>query len=315
MRNLCSNYLFCFAMIAVMARIEAFRGFKRAPAPVVMIRSPVPVYKQPVRCSSVLRMAFTFGSNPVEAIVSASLPVQGFVLNFLLVTLLKCMGTKSLTDSGLFHSYLLGWGLWSTLGLAGWSYGVAYFVLGVAVTKVKMAEKESLGIAEKRGGKRGPENVWGSAGTAMLCALATLNAPSGDWTSLFKIGFVASLATKLSDTFGSEVGKAYGKTCYLITNFAPVPRGTEGAVSLEGTFAGVVASVIMAFVSVALGLVSGSSAATAIIVASFVATALESFIGAKFQDNVSWLTNELVNFINTLIGAAVAIVLVMLTWQ
>jgi len=26
------------------------------------------------------------------------------------------------------------------------------------------------------------------------------------------------------------VGKAYGKTTYLITNFKSVPRGTEGAV-------------------------------------------------------------------------------------
>ena len=31
------------------------------------------------------------------------------------------------------------------------------------MTKVKMVEKQKLGIAEKRDGKRGPENVWGSA--------------------------------------------------------------------------------------------------------------------------------------------------------
>jgi len=42
----------------------------------------------------------------------------------------------------------------------------AYFVLGSAVTKIKMKEKEEAGIAEKRGGARGPENVWGSAGSA-----------------------------------------------------------------------------------------------------------------------------------------------------
>jgi uncharacterized membrane protein len=37
-----------------------------------------------------------------------------------------------------------------------------------------------------------------------------------------------------------QVGKAYGKTTYLITTFERVPAGTEGAVSLEGTLAGVV---------------------------------------------------------------------------
>lgn len=39
-----------------------------------------------------------------------------------------------------------------------------------------------------------------------------------------QIGYVASLATKLSDTFASEVGKAYGKRTFLITTLKPVPR-------------------------------------------------------------------------------------------
>eukprot|EP00968_Pinguiococcus_pyrenoidosus_P015562 scaffold1437_cov268-Pinguiococcus_pyrenoidosus.AAC.12 len=39
--------------------------------------------------------------------------------------------------------------------------------------------------------------------------------------------FVASLATKLSDTFASEIGKGFGKRTFLITTFKPVPPGTE----------------------------------------------------------------------------------------
>ena len=46
-----------------------------------------------------------------------------------------------------------------------------------------------------------------------------------------QVGFVASICSKLSDTVSSEVGKAYGKTTYLVTTFERVPRGTEGAVS------------------------------------------------------------------------------------
>ena len=60
------------------------------------------------------------------------------------------------------------------------------------------------------------------------------------------------------------------------------------------------------------GSVSGSSAVAAVIVAAFLATTAESYIGAIFQDNMPWLTNELVNFIMTVIGAAVAIALTML---
>jgi uncharacterized membrane protein len=42
-------------------------------------------------------------------------------------------------------------------------------------------------------------------------------------------------------------------------------------------------------------------------VAAFIATNLESVIGATLQDKYEWLTNELVNIINTLLGAIGAI--------
>lgn len=50
--------------------------------------------------------------------------------------------------------------------------------------------------------------------------------------------------------------QAYGKSTYLITTFKSVPPGTEGAVSLEGTLAGVVGSIILAGFAAAAGVVS-----------------------------------------------------------
>ncbi|CAN0327652.1 unnamed protein product, partial [Laminaria digitata] len=162
----------------------------------------------------------------------------------------------------------------------------------------------SLGIAEGRGGARGPENVWGSAATGAICALASRVWP--EWSGALRIGYVASLATKLSDTFASEIGKAYGKRTFLITTLKPVPPGTEGAVSLEGTLAGVVGSVIIAGFAAASGLVSKQSL-PACLIAAFVATNFESFLGATTQGKFPWLTNEVVNFVNTVVGAAVGV--------
>jgi uncharacterized membrane protein len=71
--------------------------------------------------------------------------------------------------------------------------------------------------------------------------------------------------------------------------------------------AGVVGSALLAYVSVTLGLISGTKSVVACLVAAFVATTAESYIGAIFQDNVKWLNNEIVNLINTIIGALVAI--------
>ena len=85
---------------------------------------------------------------------------QAFALNAFLFGALRIKLLKMLTPTGLFHALALGTGLWATLGWRGWTTCVLYLILGSAVTKVKFQEKEKLGIAEGRGGRRGPENVW-----------------------------------------------------------------------------------------------------------------------------------------------------------
>ncbi len=124
-------------------------------------------------------------------------------------------------------------------------------------------------------------------------------------SSLLILGYVASFCTKLSDTCASEVGKAYGKRTFLITTLQSVPRGTEGAVSLEGTLAGIFASVVLAMLGWGVGLIDVWGIIWCVL-AAFIATNLESVIGATLQSRWQWLTNELVNVLNTLIGAAAA---------
>jgi uncharacterized protein (TIGR00297 family) len=224
---------------------------------------------------------------------------------------------KLLTPAGLFHAWILGIILWGTLGWRGYVVMLFYFLAGSAVTRVGMAQKEAAGIAEKRSGARGPENVWGSALVAAICALGAYTFASfpSVWTpivvSLLVLGYVASMSTKLSDTCASEVGKAYGKRTFLITTLQPVARGTEGAVSLEGTLAGVLASAAIAVLAWGLELITPIDIGICMI-AAFVATNLESVIGATLQAKLSWLTNEMVNVLNTLIGAIVAILLAVL---
>lgn len=141
----------------------------------------------------------------------------------------------------------------------------------------------------------------------MLCALGSYVFPT--YAAMFKLGCVTAFATKLADTWGSEIGKAFGKTAYLITTLKLVPRGTEGAVSVEGTVAGVVGSIIIAFIGLYTELIDSKGFAI-VILSAFIATTVESYIGAKFQeDKNEWLTNELVNLIMTVIGAAVGMAL------
>ena len=83
--------------------------------------------------------------------------------------------------------------------------------------------------------------------------------------------------------------------------------------SLEGTLAGVAASGAMAFLGWGVGLIN----VTGIVfcpIAAFAATNVESLIGATLQAQFAWLTNEVVNIINTTIGAIAAILLA-LAWS
>ncbi len=242
------------------------------------------------------------------------------VLNTVLAAIAWVVPKKLLTTSGLIHAWALGILIWGCLGWQGYVVVLFYFLIGSAVTKVGIAQKEAEGIAEKRSGARGPENVWGSAFTAALCALGiwvctvffALSPSTLLIARLLALGYVASFSTKLSDTCASEIGKAYGKRTFLITTLQPVPRGTEGAVSLEGTVAGIVASVAIALVGWAVGLITPGGIIICII-AAFIATNIESVIGATLQTQVEWLSNELVNVVNTLIGAIVAIAIALIT--
>ena len=233
------------------------------------------------------------------------------VLNILLLVPAFFSPKKLLTPAGIAHAWVLGVVIWGSLGWRGYAVIMFYFLVGSAITRVGMAEKQAAGIAEKRDGARGPENVWGSALTGIFCALGVLGAEYLGESRLIPIlilGYVASLSTKLSDTCASEIGKAYGKSTFLITTLKPVPRGTEGAVSWEGTIAGIVGSIALAFLALGLGMINFWGLISAII-AAFVATNIESVIGATVQNRFNWLTNEIVNFINTLIGAIVAMAL------
>lgn len=225
-------------------------------------------------------------------------------LNTILLAIAYIIPKKLLTPAGYLHAWVLGVLIWGTLGWRGYTLIMFYFLVGSAVTKIGIKQKEAEGIAEKRSGIRGPENVWGSALAGTICAILTLLVGS-PYRELLILGYVASLSTKLSDTSASEVGKAYGKRTFLITTLQPVSRGTEGAISLEGTLAGIIASAAIASLGWAIGLIDGIGVIWCIL-AAFVATNLESLIGATLQTKWEWLTNEYVNVINTLIGAMVA---------
>ena len=142
--------------------------------------------------------------------------IQALVVNGVLISFAQ--RTPLLTTRGWIHAAALGTILWGSLGWRGWLAVAVYLVLGSLVTRIGFANKQRRGIAEARDGRRGPENVWGSAAVGAGLALILAASPQEAilWRQILLIGFSASFAAKLADTFGSEIGKRWGRTTVLI---------------------------------------------------------------------------------------------------
>jgi uncharacterized protein (TIGR00297 family) len=105
-------------------------------------------------------------------------------------------------------------------------------------TRFGYSRKQSLGIAEQRTGRNAAQ-VAANLGVAAICALLYVLA----WrNSRLLIALVAAVAEAAADTVSSEIGQAVGGTPLLITNWKPAAPGTNGAVTLTGTAAGIAAA-------------------------------------------------------------------------
>ena len=63
----------------------------------------------------------------------------------------------------------------------------------------------------------------------------------------------------------------------------------------------------MTIVMIWLSIISGMSVAFLVFFSGYLATIIESFIGALAQNRITWMTNELVNSIQTSIAAIISI--------
>ena len=216
---------------------------------------------------------------------------------------------RSIDLAGAVSAIVIGTAITAGLGVAGLALMVAFFVLGTAATKLGYRRKAARGIAQEKGGARGWQNAWANGGVpAALALIAGMAAPG--LRDLLGIAYAAAVATAAADTCSSEIGKAYGRRTFLITTLRPVPPGTEGAVSLEGTLAGLAGALAVAAVGVAAGLF-GWRAALVVAAAGLLGSLAESLLGTVAEKR-GWMDNNLLNAANTAIGALVAVGLVRL---
>ena len=227
--------------------------------------------------------------------------LTGFGLNAAIA--LAALLARSIDGVGALSAVVIGSAITAGLGLAGLALMIAFFVLGSAVTKLGYRTKAARGIAQEKGGARGWQNAWANGGVPAALAVLAGMAPPGP-RDVLAIAYAASVATAAADTCSSEIGKAYGRRTFLITTLRPVPPGTEGAVSLEGTLAGLLGAVLVGTAGVVTGLF-GWPAALLVAVAGLIGSLAESVLGTVAERR-GWMGNDLLNAANTAIGALAA---------
>jgi uncharacterized protein (TIGR00297 family) len=228
----------------------------------------------------------------------------GVVVNGVIAAAARAAG--SLDTAGAVSTVVIGTAITVGLGLAGLSLMIAFFVLGSAATRLGYAHKAAQGIAQEKGGARGWRNAWANGGVPALLALMAAMTPA-EVASVYALAYAAAVATAAADTCSSEVGKAYGRRTFLLTSLDPVPPGTEGGVSLQGTLAGVAAAVLVAAMGPAVRLYAWALVPL-IAVAGVLGSLAESVLGAVAVRR-GWLGNDALNAVNTALGAAILVLL------
>ena len=88
-------------------------------------------------------------------------------------------------------------------------------------------------------------------------------------------------ADKQQHPLENHTAQAYGQTTYLITTLKRVPRGTEGAISAEGTLAGIGAALGFAALAAIIGQVHLCLADTTLMQAT--SSVLQRRLALKFS--------------------------------
>jgi uncharacterized protein (TIGR00297 family) len=209
---------------------------------------------------------------------------------------------RTVTIPGAIAGAVLGTTIALCAGWAGWALLLVTFACAVISSRMGLRRKLVLGIAEARGGRRGPGNAIANTGVA---ALAALMAVLGYAPEAALLAMVAALAAGGSDTVASEIGKAWGRSTYLVTTGRRVNPGTPGAMSVEGTVAGLAGAALLGGLGVVLGLV-GPSALLPVVAGATAGALAESAMGATLEPR-GILNNDVLNFLNTGIAAWVAV--------
>ncbi|MEH7236023.1 DUF92 domain-containing protein [Bacillus sp. JJ1562] len=152
---------------------------------------------------------------------------------------------KSLTISGAVGTIIVGSAVSIGFGYRGLLLLGVFFASSNFWSKFKAEKKESLKHKVAKGEQRDMVQVFANGGVAAFAGLMFAWTDSFIWLFLF----IGSIAAATADTWASEIGPLSKKQPILLTKMKRVDAGTSGAISVLGTIAGFLGSLLISIIS------------------------------------------------------------------
>ncbi|WP_340818371.1 TIGR00297 family protein [Methanolobus sp. WCC4] len=227
-----------------------------------------------------------------------------FALIFSIVLGYLAYRTRIADLSALFSAALLGVLIIVFSELFWFILLLTFFILGGGFTKYKYRYKESIGLAQSKGGVRSYENVFSNSTAALV--LAVLYGIYPQHAELIIFAYLGTVATATGDTLASEVGTTARAQPIMITTLKPAKPGVDGAVTVLGEIAALLGAMVIGVLPVLFGKLDDALLVISITTAGgFLGTNVDSILGATLQ-NKGMLSNSGVNFVATFAGAIIS---------
>ncbi|HEY62778.1 MAG: DUF92 domain-containing protein [Anaerolineales bacterium] len=256
----------------------------------------------------------------------------GFLLGLIISLLAR--KAKALDDSGAIAATLTGGLIFAFGGLPWAAVLLTFFISSSLLSNFLSARKRTVGEKYSKSNKRDWAQVLANGGLGTLFVILNRFIPA---SPLPWLGFIGAMAAVNADTWSTELGVLAPSSPRLITNGKQVEAGTSGGISLVGTLASLLGAALIGLVAYIfsptpsfLRIIGISS------VAGLLGSLFDSLLGASIQAiyycpacnketeqhpfhqcgvktrqirGYQWLNNDMVNFLASLFGSGIAILL------
>jgi uncharacterized protein (TIGR00297 family) len=224
-----------------------------------------------------------------------------------------------------------------TFGFGGWSWGAllaVFFISSSLLSHFKEDEKRAVAEKFDKSHRRDLGQALANGGVGALFALLSAVLPGSVWFPLF----LGVMATVNADTWATELGTLSRRPPRLITTWRRVAVGTSGGISPLGTAVSALGGLVIGLTAGAVNKDRRRRLVPLMLIgagAGLAGSLFDSLLGATVQqiyycDNCkkdterkvhkcgqttrplrgwSWISNDLVNLLASLVGGAVALIL------